>query len=74
MKHEKEIPVILDHIMQINAETYADVDSAMITNGKLTPVANTPFDFRKPKAIGKDVEAKDVCLQYGPGYDHSYTL
>ena len=34
----------------------------------------TPFDFRKPVAIGARIDAADEQLKAGGGYDHNYVL
>jgi len=43
---------ILGHILQIEADKFTPVDSNLIPTGELRDVAGTPFDFRKPTAIG----------------------
>ncbi len=65
---------ILDHEITIDADKLVPVDATLIPTGKLTDVTNTPFDFRKPKAVGKDIEAKDDQLKKGLGYDHCWVL
>ena len=47
---------ILDNVVTIDADKLVPVDATLIPTGKLDDVANTPFDFRKPKAIGKEIE------------------
>ena len=37
-------------------------------------VEGTPFDFRTPKTIGQDIEADDINLRNGSGYDHNFIL
>jgi aldose 1-epimerase len=65
---------ILDHELTLNADKLVPVDATLIPTGKLDDVANTPFDFRKPKLIGKDINAKDEQLERGKGYDHCWVL
>src|ERR1035441_10217291 len=65
---------ILGHIVYINADNTTPVDSNLITTGKIKPVDGTPFDFRKPTAIGARINDPDTVLQYGPGYDHNCAL
>ena len=65
---------INNHMLMINADNYTPVDSTLIPLGKNVPVANTPFDFRKPAAIGSRLDADDVQLKNGKGYDHNYVL
>jgi len=43
---------ILGHELMISADRFTPVDSTLIPTGEIAPVAGTPFDFRKPTAIG----------------------
>jgi aldose 1-epimerase len=65
---------ILDHILQINADKYTSVDTALIPSGKLESVKNTPFDFIKPETIGKRINQNNIQLKAGKGYDHNFVL
>ncbi len=65
---------INDHLIMINADKYTPVDETLIPTGVLEPVENTPFDFRKPTAIGDRVDADFDQLIIGKGYDHNYVL
>ena len=47
---------ILDHEAEFAAKNYTPADDTLIPTGKIEPVAGTPFDFTKKKAIGKDLE------------------
>jgi len=62
------------HELMLNASRFTPVDEGLIPTGELRDVAGTPFDFRKPKAIGKDLKKKDTQLEYGGGYDHNWVL
>jgi aldose 1-epimerase len=65
---------ILGHMMTINADHFTPVDSGLIPTGVLQPVAGTPFDFKKPTAIGARIENNDEQLKLGKGYDHNWVL
>lgn len=65
---------VLDHELQIDADRYTPVDDTLIPTGELAPVADTPFDFRTPTAIGKRISVEHVQLARGRGYDHNYVL
>ena len=66
---------IEDHELWIKASHYTPVkDAKAIPTGEITSVDGTPFDFREPKTIGKDIEAKFDQLIYGLGYDHNFAL
>jgi aldose 1-epimerase len=61
--------------MTINADKFTPVDSTLIPTGKLEPVANSPFDFRTPTAIGARInDTNNIQLKYGKGYDHNFVL
>ncbi|WP_421798712.1 aldose epimerase family protein [Haliscomenobacter sp.] len=65
---------INDHLLQIFASKYTPVDSTLIPTGELASVEGTPFDFRKPTAIGDRVNADHIQIKYGKGYDHNFVL
>lgn len=67
-------PSVLDHIVQLNADEYTPVDTALIPTGKLAKVVGTPFDFTKPTPIGERIDADDAQLKNGKGYDHNFVL
>ena len=60
---------------EINADFYLPIDSTSIPTGEILKVEGTPFDFRKPVAIGKRINDDDnEQLKNGSGYDHCYVL
>jgi aldose 1-epimerase len=65
---------ILEHVLMINADRFTPVDSGLIPTGELKPVAGTPFDFRKPTAVGARIGSDDEQLKLGGGYDHNFVL
>jgi aldose 1-epimerase len=65
---------ILGHILTLNADRFTPVDSGLIPTGELRAVNGTPFDFRKPTAIGVRIEQTDEQLKLGKGYDHNWVL
>ena len=60
---------ILDHIIQIYADTYVLVNDEAIPTGSLKNVLGTGMDLRKPTRIGKEIKSVQ-----GLGYDHNYCL
>jgi aldose 1-epimerase len=60
--------------LQINADFYLPIDNTSIPTGEILKVEGTPFDFRAPKVIGKDINADNEQLKNGSGYDHNYVL
>lgn len=65
---------ICDHILQINADEFTPVNDVLIPLGYHESVNGTPFDFREPKKIGRDIELKNEQLSVGLGYDHNFVL
>lgn len=65
---------VLGHELQIEADAYTPVDPTLIPTGERRAVEGTPFDFRKPVAIGARIDAADEQLKAGGGYDHNYVL
>ena len=65
-----------DHILQINADQYTPVDETLIPLGEHEAVEGTPFDFRRAKAIGRDLtqQENNTQLQHGAGFDHNWVL
>ncbi len=62
-----ESETILDHEIELQSDNYTPVNEDLIPTGEILPVADTPFDFKKPKLIGLDID------RIG-GYDHNYIL
>lgn len=67
-------PTIENQICEINADYYIPIDDTSIPTGEIRFVEGTPFDFRQPKSIGQDIEADDVQIKNGAGYDHCFVL
>ena len=65
---------ILGHEVYINSDKITPVDKDLITTGEFMPVDGTPFDFRKPTAIGARINGTDQQLQFGHGYDHNWVI
>lgn len=65
---------ILKEQLTLHASRFTPVDAGLIPTGELKSVAGTPFDFRKPTAIGERINANDEQLHLGKGYDHNWVL
>ncbi len=59
---------VLGHELQLFADRYVPVDSQAIPLGPIEDVAGTPFDFRSPKPIGRDME------KVAGGFDHNWEI
>jgi aldose 1-epimerase len=58
---------ILDHELTLHADNFTPVSDDLIPTGEIAPVAGTPMDFRKGRAIGSEIRAIG-------GYDHNFCL
>ena len=65
---------ILAHVLTLQADRFAAVDSTLIPTGELAPVAGTPFEFTTQHAIGERIGADHQQLTFGGGYDHTFVL
>ncbi len=65
---------VLGHQVTVFADRFTPVDKTMIPTGELRNVQGTPFDFRRPHAIGERINASDEQLRLGRGYDHNFVL
>lgn len=64
---------VLDHELQLWCGQYLPVDDAGIPTGEVRLVDGTPFDFRRTKAIGRDIDHPDV-QGVRRGYDVAYLV
>lgn len=63
------------HELWLKASGYTPLkDSKAIPTGEIASVEGTPFDFREPKAIGRDIEQAHEQLKFGCGYDHNFAI
>ncbi|MDQ3171700.1 MAG: galactose mutarotase [Acidobacteriota bacterium] len=75
---------ILAHELTIDGARYTPVDETLIPTGELAPVEGTPFDFRRPTAIGARINPAQPGqdgrgdgteqLLFGKGYDHNWVV
>lgn len=65
---------VFNQVLMVDADRYTPTDSTAIPTGPLAPVAGTPFDFRKPTAIGARIRDDDQQLIWAHGYDHNWVL
>ncbi len=59
---------VLDHMLRIDADHYLPVSNDLIPTGEIREVNGSPFDFRKFKATGADIDLVE------PTYDHCFVL
>jgi len=62
---------VLNHELQIMAQTYTISDKSLIPTGEITSVVGTPLDFLAPHRIGERIEQ---VYEAAGGYDHNYIV
>ncbi len=65
---------ILNHYLKLNSSVYTENDENCLPTGKLLNAENSPFDFRKCKKIGLNIEDDNIQLKNSLGYDHNFVL
>ncbi|MDQ0813609.1 aldose 1-epimerase [Streptomyces sp. B3I7] len=63
-----------DHELTLAASRYTPTDPGLIPTGELARVAGTPFDFRRAKAIGRDLRDGHPQQVTAKGYDHNWVF
>ena len=65
---------VLLHELKIHADAMLPIDKTSVPTGEMVPVADTPFDFRQPKPVGRNIDQPNEQLANGSGYDHTFVL
>jgi len=66
---------VMGQQLTIPAAEFTPVDATQIPTGRFESVAGTPFDFRTPKAIGRDIrDGRSQQLLFGRGYDLNWVV
>lgn len=65
---------IEDVKLWLKSSYMTEVLPGAIPTGKLVPVAGTPFDFTKAKALAEDIDADSRQLALVKGYDHNFAI
>lgn len=65
---------VLDQKVWIDGDQVTATAADLIPTGEILDVEGTPLDFRKEKAIGRDIFADYEPLVFGHGYDHNWIL
>lgn len=58
---------IKNHVLKLNCDKVLAVDENLIPTGAIKNVSNSPYDFRKAKSIGQDIEKAG-------GYDDCFLI
>jgi aldose 1-epimerase len=65
---------IYDQELMINADFFTPTDETNVPTGEIRPVRGTPMDFTALRKIGDGIDAEDIQIKYGYGYDHNWVL
>lgn len=65
---------ILEQTVCVQAQKYLPLRDDNVSLGTVEDVAGTPFDFRQPKALGRDIEQDCDQLRQARGYDHCFCI
>ena len=65
---------VLYHRLSLNSSSYTPVDNTYMTTGEIVSTEGTPFDFRRVKTVGEDINADHEQIRNGNGYDHNWVL
>jgi aldose 1-epimerase len=63
-----------NQILTLMSDEITPTDAYQVPLGTVAKVAGTPFDFRTPTPIGKNLRSSDPQMLIGRGYDHNYIL
>ncbi len=63
-----------NNLLWIDCDYILPTNETMIPVGGFKAVQGTPFDFNTPKTIGQDIDADDIDLKRGGGFDHCHLL
>ena len=65
---------VTDSYLKLGSDCILELNETYVPTGKKIDVTKTPFDFRKLKLIGRDIDANHEQIKIGNGYDHAFLL
>lgn len=65
---------VLNHKLQIFADTYTPSDEFSCPTGSIESVKDTPMDFTQKHLVGSRIQDSFTQIQKGNGYDHNYII
>ncbi len=63
-----------DHVLTLDATRYTPVDRALIPNGEIASVLDTPLDFTIATPLGARIDGDHEQIRRANGYDHNFVL
>jgi len=64
----------MEQVLWLNAPRYLQITEGTLPTGLAALVDATPFDFREPKPVGRDIDQDDAQLRLAGGYDHNFCV
>ena len=64
----------MDQVLSIPGRVFTVADNQSVPTGEVRSVADSPMDFRTPKAIGRDIEEDYEPLHLQGGFDHNFEV
>ena len=65
---------VRNHVLRIDSDAVLETDERGIPTGRTFPVEGTPFDFRRPAAIGAKIDMPHPQMSGRRGFNHSWVL
>ncbi|MDR0851364.1 MAG: galactose mutarotase [Clostridiales Family XIII bacterium] len=65
---------VLNHRLLLNCGHFTPTDADCVSTGEIRSVEGTPFDFRTPKSIGRDIGIDDEQFHGESGFDQNYVI
>lgn len=65
---------IKNHTLQLDCSFFTPGKDTCVPDGSVISVFGTPFDFRTPKTVGRDMDDPYEQMQKFRGYDHSFAI
>ncbi len=72
--NEDKRTTILSHLLKVNAEGFTPFNELFVPDGTVTPVENTPYDFRDARPVSDCVFASHPQVEMGKGLDMCFVL
>ncbi|WHY86023.1 aldose epimerase family protein [Neobacillus novalis] len=66
---------VLDHTLRLKSNSFLEINSELLSTGKILEVDDTPFDFRNGRKIRSGATSQhSQNILAGNGYDHPFLL
>jgi aldose 1-epimerase len=65
---------VLDHELTLFADNFTPVNNDLIPTGEISPVKNSPMDFRSPLPIGLHINDNFDQIELTGGFDHNWII